>query len=130
MYLGELLRLSLLDLTTASVLTWGGTLKPPASCLLYHPWQFQTKFNAEIGGVVGTILLCTVRVGEACLPMLTHCWVRAIRTSPPLHNPWWLAVFWFGLAAADESDDLSGVKEVFVRECGAETSHEVCVAWT
>jgi len=74
MYLGELLRLSLLDLTTASVLTWGGTLKPPASCLLYHPWQFQTKFNAEI--------------------------------------------------AADESDDLSGVKEVFVRECGAETSHE------
>ena len=63
-------------------------------------------------------------------PVLAHCVFHAIPTSPPLHNPWWLAVFWFGLAAADESDDLSGVKEVFVRECGAETSHEVCVAWT
>ncbi len=49
MYLGELVRLSLEELTSAAVLTWGGTLKPSSSSALSQPWKFQTKFMAEIG---------------------------------------------------------------------------------
>ena len=101
MYLGELTRLALQELTSAGALSWNGTFTIPDSSNLTRPWAFPTALMA--------------RIGASCLSGCLVVWLSGLMATPC--DVW--------AAAGDISGDLGDVGSALLEECKVETNEAV-----